>query len=182
MAQSLTSPWRTEPCSASEISVDSARDLEQTKRCKVAESTPLRPGLKRVLLATDFSEPSLTALPLLSALVRSCGVELYIAHLITPEAYKSIPCDSIIRGINDLVENANVAMARLVRSEMLTGIPIAGTQIAQGTAEHLQKLVADHKIDLLALGIRGSNSSRYSGLGSFAASVLHSPPCPLLLS
>lgn len=145
------------------------------------ETSTTSPALKRVLFATDFSEHSLKALPLLSALVRSCAVELFIVHLITPTAYNSIPCDSISWGVGELCEEANIRMTKLLRSAVLTGIPIAGTTIMQGTAETLGRIATKLDIDLLALGIHGCNSSQGSRLGSFAAHAVRQAPCPLLL-
>jgi len=170
-----------EQSSVLETSVSASTTPERRSLCDTVEESPSRPALKRIVLATDFSGNSLRALPLLSAMVRSCGIELYLVHLITPRAYKSIPCDSISWGIGELIDNANIKMAELMRSEMLTGIPIAGTTIAQGTAKDLRKVILDHQADLLALGIHGSRGFSDFRLGSFTADVLHDPPCPLLL-
>ena len=179
MSQSLTTKRQDARRVGSGIGLSSTTRSEKASPREVATSE--QPALKRLLFATDFSERSLKALQFLSALVRNCGVELYIAHLITPAAYKSIPCDSISWGISDLVEDANMKMANLLRSDVLTGIPIAGTTVAQGPAETIRKFAFDHDIDLLALGIRGSGYSHGARAGSFLAEVLHNPPCPLLL-
>ena len=181
MTQSLKTEQRDEQGSDLEIRVTEVANPVRLGSCETVEECPTRPALKRMVLATDFSDNSLRALPLLTAMVRSCGVELYLVHLITPGAYKSIPCDSISWGIDELIDNANVMMAGLLRSEMLTGVPIAGTMIVQGTAEDLQKLVRNHRVDLLAVGIHGSGLSQGSALGGFVKRIVHEPPCPLLL-
>lgn len=165
----------------SDLEICVREHLTRIRLCEPVEESPSTPALKRIVLATDFSGHSLRALPLLTAMVRSCGVELYLVHLITPSAYKSIPCDSISWGIGELIDNANVKMAELLRSSVLTGIPIAGTIIVPGTAEDLRKLVRNHSVDLLAVGMRGSGPSHGSALGGFVTRMVHEPPCPLLL-
>ena len=172
----------TQSLTALGIRVTTATNPDKSNFCRLAEESSSTPALKRVILATDFSGNSLRALPLLTAMVRSCGVELYVVHLITPVAYKSIPCDSITWVIDELIDNANVKMAELMRSDMLTGVPIAGTTIVQGNAEDLRTFVRNHRVDLLAVGIHGSGRSHGSALGGFVTRVVHEPPCPLLLS
>lgn len=178
MTQTIKTEQRDE---GSDLEIRVTEQLTRIDLCESVEECASTPALKRMVLATDFSGNSLRALPLLTAMVRNCGVELYLVHLITPSAYKSIPCDSINWGIGELIDNANVNMAELLRSSMLTGIPIAGTMIVQGTAEDLRKLVRDHRVDLLAVGIHGSGLSQGSALGGFVKRIVHEPPCPLLL-
>lgn len=181
MEESSTIQPRARQCIAFESGPSPGTNSGKTNARASVQRWSSRPALRRILFATDFSACSLKVLPLLTALVRSGAVELYVVHLITPAAYKSIPCDSISWGIGEMVEDANANMAKLMRSEILTGIPIAGTKIAQGTAEELRKFVRDQSIDLLALGMRGSGLSHGSRLGTFVAQVVREAPCPLLL-
>jgi len=46
-------------------------------------------SLKSILFATDFSAPSMQALPYATGVARRFGSKLYVAHIVTPEDYPS---------------------------------------------------------------------------------------------
>src|SRR5689334_4639674 len=52
----------------------------------VTTFTPIRPAvqLKRIAFATDFSESSMKALPVASALARKFASTLFVCHVVTP--------------------------------------------------------------------------------------------------
>ena len=47
----------------------------------------------RILFATDFSPASTVALPYATAIARHFGAKLYLAYVISPDAYDLIPVD-----------------------------------------------------------------------------------------
>ena len=111
---------------------------------------PILPAiqLKRILYATDFSEGSKAALPLVSALARSYHSELFVAHVRAPLPYVMVTPEAI-----SVMERRH---EREIRSRLADLLRAADT-LQQSTTpivhtgdpvKELQEIVREKNIDL----------------------------------
>jgi nucleotide-binding universal stress UspA family protein len=138
--------------------------------------------LKNVLVATDFSEPSGTALEYGRTLARTFGAALHVVHvfensyvLAEPMAagYAAIPQefeDSARQRLNATLEEADVRELN-GRAKFLTAGNVAAAIAGYAKDEH---------IDLIVMGTHGRTGWSHLLLGSVAEKVVRMAPCPVL--
>src|SRR6266540_4095862 len=80
-------------------------------------------NLKRVLLATDFSEASERALSYALAFVARYGSDLFIAHATEPEPREPVPMDPLPRELDRARIDAERQMKRIGKSAKLRDVP-----------------------------------------------------------
>ena len=102
-------------------------------------SASARVSLKRVLFATDFSLSSEIALSHALAIARRYRSKIYVAHVIPPELYKSVPQEILEEAIEKTREHAQHEMSYLVRSGGLRKITPPDHTRGRG---HLGRFVA----------------------------------------
>ena len=143
---------------------------------------PLAPGieLKRILYATDFSEASSAALPLVSTIARKYGSHVFVVNVWTAAPYSMVsPEAAAVLQHKD--ERETRAKAReLLNTKELAGLP--ATAIVQpGTpAEELTRLVREHNIDLAILATHGRTGLKHLLMGSVTEELFRSLSCPVL--
>jgi nucleotide-binding universal stress UspA family protein len=140
-----------------------------------------RISLKRVLFATDFSLPSQTSLSHTLAIARRYQSKVYVAHVLPPELYKSVPRKMLKEAIRRTREHATHEMSSLVRLGGLRELPHEILVEDGDIAKVLLRLVRDHAIDLLVIGTRGYRGVKRMLLGSVAEKVFRQAPCPVLI-
>jgi nucleotide-binding universal stress UspA family protein len=135
--------------------------------------------LKRILVSTDFSETSRTALRYGIELAQRFGARLYLFH-VPPDPGEAAEAEYPI-GIFEIMQNdahdrllhlLTDAEARDLRPEcaMRVGTP----------AEEIVKYATEHDIDLIVLGTHGRRGVARLVLGSVAEQVVRTAPCPVL--
>jgi nucleotide-binding universal stress UspA family protein len=137
-------------------------------------------GIKRILIATDFSDVSQLAQVWGLALARYCGSEVYFAHAIPPEAHGAIPMDSLPKEIDRRRIEAESQMKALADRAQAEGIA-SQTLFKQGAASAvIPRIVQEAGIDLLVLGTHGRGGLKKLVLGSVAEELLRLVSCPVL--
>ena len=140
-----------------------------------------RISLKRLLFATDFSLSSAIALSHALAVARRYRSKLFVAHVIPPETYQSVPPEIRKEAVERTREHAQHEMSRLIRSKGIQKLRHQ-TMIEEGDiADVLLQLVRGHAIDLLTIGTRGHRGVKRMLLGSVAEKVFRQAPCPVLI-
>ena len=138
-----------------------------------------RISLSNVLIATDFSSASQSALFYALSIARRYGATLYLAHIVRPDTFG--------RGSDsnsDAVETAWREGQRLTTDLLVSG-HLQGLAhkliVGQGEIwEGLAPLIKEHSIDLLVLGTRGRSGLSKMLLGSVAELIFRQAPCPVL--
>jgi len=141
-------------------------------------------GFRRILYTTDFSSASRAAFSRALELARANRAELLIAHVlpsvgplgvegyVTPRMYEDI--EATIRRSAEMRLNALLARARKARVRhkglLLRGLP------------HLEiaRAARARKADLVIVGTHGRTGVARVFLGSVAARVISTCPCPVL--
>ena len=146
--------------------------------------------IKKIIVATDFSENANAAYAYARHLATSTGAVLHIVHVFTPpipdsqqELYTSTPI------FEKLVEIANERLAKFVQEEQTKTDALALTHplkityktyvgFAQAALIDASK---DPSVDLLVLGAKGSGNWLDRVLGSTADAVGRKAHCPVMI-
>ena len=137
-----------------------------------------------ILLATDFSEASLTAVQKAGEMARVLDAKLTVLHVHghppePPEAY--VPAERMVFS-SDLDDDAEAALDEL-KSTLLADVE----WISVATVEHgmSAKAICDyaraHGIDLIVMGSHGRSGLAHFFVGSVAEKVVKHAPCAVLV-
>jgi nucleotide-binding universal stress UspA family protein len=140
-------------------------------------------NIKKILFATDYSEPSRHALQFATSLAHDTGATLLIAHVTDRELY---PVGELFdeepepdpAEMHDL--KAIVPTDPQVNYEhcLLHGEP-GSTEIVK-PADELVKLARKEHVDAIVLGTHGRSGLSRLVTGSVAESVIRSAPCAVV--
>jgi nucleotide-binding universal stress UspA family protein len=139
--------------------------------------------IKKVLFPTDFSEGALSALPYALDMVRNCGAQLHLLHVIYDIASASglyVPHISFDEMYKEMETNAKKELEKFglegrrdikdVKCTILRGIPY----------EEILEFAKQQKADLIVLGTHGRKGLDRFLFGSTAEKVVRYASCPVL--
>lgn len=140
-------------------------------------------SIKRIVVATDFSDVSTEAVETAVAFARACGATLDLVHVATETAYPVPPPMDVLRLPIDVPAVMSEAAARLsseqerVRAE---GVACeSSVLVGRADAE-----IVDHAdktgSDLIIVGTHGRSGLPHVLLGSVAERVVQHAHCPVL--
>jgi nucleotide-binding universal stress UspA family protein len=141
-------------------------------------------ALKHILVPTDFSEPSETALRYGRDLARAYGGTLHVIHvaedLITRYALDMYPT-GIDEMQEDLERSARERLNALVTDEDRVQLR-AKTHVwtSNQTAAAIAEYAAQRNIDLIVMGTHGRTGMSHLFTGSVAERVVRTAACPVL--
>lgn len=145
-----------------------------------AVSAPPLVVLRNILVATDFSACSQTALHAAAALAWQAKGKIFLAHVICPEPTYSIPLDKGPAYGEIAVKEAYRIMQQHTAAPELHGVEHA-TLVQHGDLwPALQLIIDENDIDLLVVGTHGREGLTKLVLGSAAEEVFRRAPCPVL--
>ena len=139
-----------------------------------------RLSLKNILLSTDFSSASDAALPYAVEIARQFQAKVYVAHVVFPELYESLPEQVGQKAVAQAKEHAEEKMRRLLSSGPLAEVPHQGTVLTGEIWDELACLIKEAKIDLVASGTHGRRGTKKLLLGSVAEEIFRLSPVPVL--
>lgn len=122
--------------------------------------------LKSVLVATDLDESSLSALRTAARLATLAGARLHLVHV----ADRPVPCDE--SRLRTLFEKAEPDASGLESAQVVYGTP----------AEAILNQAAGVGADVVILGPHRRGGGQAGELGSTAASLVRTAPCPCLVT
>ena len=138
--------------------------------------------LRRVLMPTDFSEPSREALAYAQAVAARFEAELLLAHVterpyvdpnlaeIDTQAFEDNARQSAQQQLDKAVAGLRAAGLR-ASGRLLTGVP--WNEVAE--------LARREAVDLIVAGTRGFTGLKHILLGSTAERILRHAPCPVVV-
>ncbi len=132
--------------------------------------------LKQILVATDFSDPSVAALDYGRALARTFGASLHLLHVMEnpflrptaadPHAIQSAAWRRVAGRLTDDDRSALHATAVLETSD--------------NPADAIVQYAGARGIDLIVMGTHGRSAMAQILVGSVAEKVVRMAPCPVL--
>lgn len=133
--------------------------------------------VNRILVATDFSEPSHAALRLATALARDAGATLLICHVMPPEfVFGADEMDAVAvpfenPGVRQmLVETRPDDPQIACEHHLLVGNP----------ADEIVRFAEDQEAGLIVLGSHGRTGAARLLMGSVAEAIVRKATCPVL--
>jgi nucleotide-binding universal stress UspA family protein len=136
-------------------------------------------SLKNILLATDFSPGSETAVKYAQAIARRHTSRVHTIHVNSPDSYNLLDPDAFAITFNG--QEANPKNSSDVLHGLLTGLP-SQTPLHQGPVwEVISDVVKRNEIDLLVLASHGRHGIPRLVLGSIAEDVFRIVSCPVLM-
>jgi universal stress protein A len=139
--------------------------------------------LKNIVVATDFSEPSATALDYGRELARRFGAMLQVLHVadniaerITPEYYP-MPLAHMQQEIDDAARQQLDAVVTAEDRQQLRASPVLrrSVSVAAAIVEYAKETAAD----LIVIGTHGRSGVSRLMMGSVAERVVRTASCPV---
>lgn len=145
-----------------------------------AVSSPSLVTLKNILVATDFSSCSQSALHCAAVLARQAKGSVFLAHVLPFAPLSPIPMDSgPVFGVA-VGSDPRFRMKQMVSSPEMAGIE-GETLLGQGDLwPVLESMIQQNDIDLVVIGTHGREGLKKLVLGSVAEEVFRRAPCPVV--
>ncbi len=135
--------------------------------------------LKNILFLTDFSEPSVTALPFAAMIARAYGAKVTALHALVPSVYTYMTPEMAASLLDAEADVAKTEMSRVEAG--LMGLP-RETMIERniGVWPVLSKRLEEGDIDLIVMGTHGRTGLNKAVFGSSAEEVFRRANVPVL--
>jgi nucleotide-binding universal stress UspA family protein len=143
-------------------------------------------SLRNIVVPTDLSTPAASALRAAAQIARRAGADLTLAHmdpgfdlsLAAPEPAYLPPAlmEALRRTRIDHVEHALNELASELPDDISRSVIVRSGEVVPGILDLAQSL----RSDLIVIGSRGRGATRFI-VGSVAAKVARSAPCPVLV-
>lgn len=142
------------------------------------------PRIRRILHASDFSRPSRAAFAHAVELARASRAELTLVHVMTPlipfmgESYATPQVyEQMLASVRT---HAQRELDRLLARARKAGVRAKGLLLEGIPHDRIVRAARSRRADLLVLGTHGRTGLPRLFLGSVAARVVASAPCPVL--
>jgi nucleotide-binding universal stress UspA family protein len=142
-------------------------------------------ALKKILVATDFSEPSDAALAYGRELARTFGASLTVLHIADNILTRAYGADGIVLADPELQREIETSAQRQVDAvlfdddrKMLGAVGLVITSNSPSAA--IVTYARDASVDLIVMGTHGRGQIAQLLMGSVAERVVRIAPCPVL--
>lgn len=137
-------------------------------------------SFKKILVPTDFSECSQTALMVAAGIARAHGGEIILAHVIAPEPAMPTPLEPAVWEYERLRKNAEGEINSIARADFLTGIPCAHEVHIGDLWTTLVFVGEKHAADLVVVGTHGRTGLKKIVRGSVAEQIFRLASVPVV--
>jgi universal stress protein A len=140
--------------------------------------------LKRILVPTDFTDPSHEALSVALAFARMFGATLDLVHVAVEAAYPLPPPVDVMTMPIDLSPVLDRAAAGLAAEEKRVreaGVACETATLIGRADDEIVKRAKETGADLIVMGTHGRSGLAHALLGSNAERVMQHAPCPMLV-
>ncbi len=144
--------------------------------------------MKKILVPTDFSKTSITALETAFEIAKKAGGIIFVLHVVeeaTPDSY-SITGEWRDDNWEDrlftfkLLEKAKAQLEKLVMDPRFSDVKLVG-ELRLGNPFHgMNTIIAEQKVDLVVMGTRGKTNLESMVIGTNTERVVRHSHCPIL--
>jgi nucleotide-binding universal stress UspA family protein len=140
-------------------------------------------AMKKIVVATDFSDCARRAEETAAALGRALGAELILLHVaVEAPLYNEgmrglVDPRKVFEAQREWAETTLAARAAEIRS---TGVSAHGVIRSGVAVDEILALAADQRCDLIVIGTHGRGGLSRVFLGSVADRVVRLAPCPVM--
>ena len=147
---------------------------------KAALESSKRVSLAKILVTTDFSEVSDRALDYAIALARRYDARMYLTHVITPDPFQFAEPQLAQATYEKVRRAAEEGITDTLISGKLRGVPHEVLMQEGNVWPTLEKLIAEHEIDLVVAGMHGRGKVQKILIGSVAEEIFRQADVPVL--
>lgn len=145
--------------------------------------------MKKILVPTDFSKTSITALEVAMEIAKKSGAEITLLHVVeeaTPDSYHITGEWQTDEDWSDrlftlkLLEKAKAQLEKLVLDPRFSAVKVNG-ELRLGNAFHgMRTIITEHKVDLVVMGTQGKSKLEEMIIGTNTERVVRHSKCPVL--
>jgi nucleotide-binding universal stress UspA family protein len=136
--------------------------------------------LQNIVLATDFSASSLSAVHYATSIANHYGGKVYVVHVITPEVSQRVPPETNHEFEKSIRAEAERQMKAVLESKDLQSVPHEGVLKNGEVWDALHEFLFERHIHLIVTGTRGRRGLRKLIMGSVAEEIFRLSPVPVL--
>jgi nucleotide-binding universal stress UspA family protein len=137
-------------------------------------------GLKNILFATDFSEPSMKAFPYVAALARNFAASVFACHVITPTSLVAAAPQAVPSLYEAEYDAATKELDNILASSQLKGLNTKPLLSSGILGDSLLEEITENNVDLVIAGTHGRTGLRRFLLGSAVEEICRVATCPVL--
>jgi nucleotide-binding universal stress UspA family protein len=139
-------------------------------------------GIKKLLVATDFSEHARPAIDAAITIAKTFGAKVHLVHAFqTPvpivSPYEVVVPDGFLEQARDAAGRNLHAVEEKISSE---GVDVTSHLTEVPAASSIARLAEELDIDLIVMGTRGNTGLKHIVLGSVAERTIRLAPCSVL--
>lgn len=145
--------------------------------------------MKKILVPTDFSKISISALEVAVEIAKKSNAEITLLHVVEEAGQDSYAISGEWRteeNWNDklftlkLIEKSKTQLEKLVLDPMFSAVKVNG-ELRLGNAFHgMRTIITEHKVDLVVMGTRGRSGLAEVVIGTNTERVVRHAKCPVL--
>jgi nucleotide-binding universal stress UspA family protein len=142
-------------------------------------------ALKKILVATDFSEPSDAALAYGRELARTFGASLTVLHIVDNILTRAYGVEGVVLSDRDLQREIETSAQRqmdalLFDEDRRTLGAVGLVMTSNSPSAAIVTYAHDASVDLIVMGTHGRGAIAQLLMGSVAERVVRTAPCPVL--
>jgi nucleotide-binding universal stress UspA family protein len=145
--------------------------------------------MKKILVPTDFSKTSITALEVAFEIAKKSGAEISLLHVVEEATRESYHITGEWQTNEDwsdrlftlkLLEKSKGQLEKLVLDPRFSAVKVNG-ELRLGNAFHgMRTIIAEQKVDLVVMGTQGRSKLEEMLIGSNTERVVRHSRCPVL--
>ncbi len=144
--------------------------------------------MRRILVPTDFSKASISALEVAFDIAKKANADIYVLHVVEevrPDSYlisgewqKDNWDDRLFTF--KLLEKAKKQLEKLVQEPRFSAVKLVG-ELRLGNPFHgMNAIIAEQKVDLVVMGTRGQTNLESMVIGTNTERIVRHSHCPIL--
>ena len=141
-------------------------------------------AIKTILVPTDFSEASETAVKYAKALAEAFGSSLHLVHVMEDLLAHAWAAEVYVASMPSLREEiekeATARLGVMVTDEERQRLRVTTAILAGNPFLEIIRYARTHDVDLIVIGSHGRGPIAHMLLGSVAEKVVRKSPCPVL--
>ena len=137
---------------------------------------------RKILIATDGSDYTKSAIDYGVELAKNTGAKLYAIYVIDTAAFASIPMDAAWESMYELLkQEGDEATAYVADKAQAEGLEVERHTVEGHPAEEIRKFAENNSVDLIVMGTLGKSGLDRFLLGSVAEKVVRTSKIPVLI-